>query len=71
MGLIDEATAFALQTLRPGGALVMKAFQGGETAPVIKQLKAVFAEVRHVKPKASRAESSEVYLTATGFRGRP
>ena len=47
-----------------------KAFQGGETAALLKLLKANFETVRHVKPKASRAESSELYLVATGFKGR-
>jgi len=56
--------------LKPGGAFVSKAFQGGETAGVIARLKLHFAQVKHVKPKASRAESSEVYLVATGFKGR-
>ncbi|HXQ16027.1 MAG TPA: SAM-dependent methyltransferase, partial [Caulobacteraceae bacterium] len=57
-------------TLRPGGAFVAKAFQGGETAEVIAILKRAFAEVRTIKPKASRRESSEVFLVATGFKGR-
>jgi 23S rRNA (uridine2552-2'-O)-methyltransferase len=71
VGLIEAAAEFAIETLTPGGGFVAKAFQGGETAEVIARLKAAFAEVRHVKPKASRAESSEVYLVAKGFRGRP
>ncbi len=70
VGLIEAAVDFAVERLVPGGGLVAKAFQGGETAEVIARLKASFAEVRHVKPKASRAESSEVYLVAKGFRGR-
>jgi 23S rRNA (uridine2552-2'-O)-methyltransferase len=70
VALIEAAADFAEAALRPGGALVAKAFQGGETAAVIARLKRRFAEVRHVKPKASRAESSEVYLVAEGFRGR-
>jgi 23S rRNA (uridine2552-2'-O)-methyltransferase len=69
IGLVEAAAAFALETLKPGGALVAKAFQGGETADVIAELKRSFESVRTVKPKASRAESSEVYLVATGFRG--
>jgi 23S rRNA (uridine2552-2'-O)-methyltransferase len=70
VGLIEAATEFAQTTLKPGGALVAKAFQGGETATAVAQLKRMFAEVRTVKPKASRAESSEVYLVGIGFRGR-
>jgi len=70
VGLIEAAVDFTVEVLKPGGAFVTKAFQGGETAAVLKLLKAHFTEVRHVKPKASRAGSSEVYLVATGFRGR-
>ena len=70
IGLIEAAVDFALEVLKPGGSFVTKAFQGGETAEVLKRLKAHFAEVKHVKPKASRADSSEVYLVAKGFRGR-
>ena len=69
VGLIETAADFAERTLKPGGAFVTKAFQGGEIAAVMAQLKRAFESVRTVKPKASRAESSEVYLVATGFRG--
>jgi 23S rRNA (uridine2552-2'-O)-methyltransferase len=57
--------------LTPGGAFLTKAFQGGETGALLALLKQNFTRVRHVKPKASRAESSELYLLATGFKGRP
>ncbi len=70
VGLIEVAAAFAGSALRPGGAFVTKAFQGGSSGEALSALKAAFTEVRHVKPKASRADSSEVYLVATGFRGR-
>jgi 23S rRNA (uridine2552-2'-O)-methyltransferase len=70
IGLIEAAAEFAIQVLKPGGAFVAKAFQGGETAPLMAELKRHFAEVRNLKPKASRADSSEVYLAATGFKGR-
>jgi 23S rRNA (uridine2552-2'-O)-methyltransferase len=70
VGLIEAAAAFAIEVLKPGGTLVVKAFQGGETAQVIGDLKRHFAEVKTVKPKASRAQSSEVYLVARGFKGR-
>ena len=56
--------------LKPGGDFVAKAFQGGETEDVIARLKKNFDKVVHYKPKASRADSSEVFLVATGFRGR-
>ena len=70
MGLIEAAADFAIGVLKPGGAFVAKAFQGGETSQVMLQLKLNFAEVKNLKPKASRADSSEVYLVATGFKGR-
>ena len=68
IGLVEAAADFAIQVLKPGGAYVAKAFQGGETAEVLKLLRAHFADVRHIKPKASRTESAEVYLVATGLK---
>jgi 23S rRNA (uridine2552-2'-O)-methyltransferase len=68
-GLIEAAVVFVEAHLEAGGSFVTKAFQGGETAPIITGLKTRFVKVRHVKPKASRAQSSEVYIVATGFRG--
>ena len=70
MGLIEAAADFAVSVLKPGGAFIAKAFQGGETAEVMTLLKRNFTEVRNLKPKASRSDSSEVYLVATGFKGR-
>ncbi|HEY8571159.1 RlmE family RNA methyltransferase [Phenylobacterium sp.] len=70
MGLIEAAAEFAIGVLKPGGVFVAKAFQGGETGEVIGVLKQHFAEVRNVKPKASRQDSSEVFIVATGFKGR-
>lgn len=66
VGLLELAAEFAVAHLRPGGAFVAKAFQGGATGEVLTPLKAAFDVVRHVKPKASRSDSSEVYLVATG-----
>lgn len=68
MGLIESAVDFAFVTLAPGGAFVAKAFQGGETEALLRRLKGRFASVRNVKPRSSRAESSEVYIVAKGFR---
>ena len=68
-GLIDAALDFTLECLKPGGAFVAKAFQGGETSEILARLHRHFAQVRHVKPKASRADSSEIFLVATGFKG--
>ncbi|MDB5472559.1 MAG: rRNA methyltransferase [Caulobacter sp.] len=69
VGLIELAVDFAISVLKPGGSFVAKAFQGGETADVILRLKKHFEKVQHIKPKASRADSSEVFLAATGFKG--
>ncbi|MBV8683232.1 MAG: RlmE family RNA methyltransferase [Caulobacteraceae bacterium] len=68
MALIEAAADFAGTCLKPGGAFVAKAFQGGDTGQVLESLKRRFSAVRNVKPKASRAESSEVYIVATGYR---
>jgi 23S rRNA (uridine2552-2'-O)-methyltransferase len=68
IGLVEMAADFAVQHLKPGGAFVAKTFQGGAVGDVLNDLKRSFAEVRHVKPKASRADSSEVYLVATGLK---
>jgi len=70
VGLIEAAVEFAVQVLKPGGSFIAKAFQGGETAEVIATLKRHFPEVKTVKPKASRADSSELYLVALKFKGR-
>jgi len=70
VGLIEAAVEFAIAYLKPGGTFISKAFQGGETASLLALLKANFREVRHVKPKASRAESSELYLMAREFKGK-
>jgi len=66
--LAELAAAFAGEVLAPGGYFLCKLFQGGETGELVTQLKRDFALVRHVKPQASRADSSELYVLATGFR---
>jgi 23S rRNA (uridine2552-2'-O)-methyltransferase len=55
--------------LAPGGAFLCKVFQGGTERTLLDLLKTRFASVRHVKPPASRADSAELYVLATGFRG--
>ena len=69
IALTEDALAFAQTVLRPGGAFVAKVFQGGATGDLLAALKRAFATVRHAKPAASRAESAETYVVATGFRG--
>jgi 23S rRNA (uridine2552-2'-O)-methyltransferase len=68
--LADAAADFALEHLAPGGAFVTKAFQGGLDTTLLTRLKQGFAKVSHAKPKASRAESSEVYVVALGRKAR-
>jgi 23S rRNA (uridine2552-2'-O)-methyltransferase len=70
IGLAELAVEFARQVLAPKGSFVAKVFQGGMETALLNDLKRDFATVRHVKPSASRADSSELYVLATGFRGR-
>lgn len=69
VGLVEVAAAFACDVLNPGGAFLAKVFQSGGEAELLAQLKRDFTTIRHVKPAASRQDSSERYLLATGFRG--
>jgi len=69
VGLVEIAAAFACEVLNPGGTFLAKVFQSGADAELLAQLKRDFAAVRHVKPAASRQDSSERYVLATGFRG--
>ena len=70
MALAEVAHDFARQVLRPGGTFVAKVLQGGTERSLLEQLKRDFAKVRHVKPAASRADSAEMYVVASGFRGK-
>lgn len=65
MHLVEVAADFALERLEPGGTFLAKAFQGGEVGGLLGKLKRGFGRVRNVKPSASRADSSEVYILAT------
>ena len=69
VALVELAADFACQVLRPGGAFLAKVLQGGTEGELLAGLKRDFALVRHVKPAASRADSAELYVLATGFRG--
>jgi 23S rRNA (uridine2552-2'-O)-methyltransferase len=71
MALAEAAAEFASEVLAPGGAFLCKVLQGGTETGLLALLKRNFAAVKHVKPAASRAESAELYLLATGFRGKP
>ncbi|MBN9040350.1 MAG: rRNA methyltransferase [Rhizobiales bacterium 62-47] len=69
IGLVETAAAFAAEVLNPGGTFVAKVFQSGADAELVAQLKRDYASVKHVKPAASRQDSSERYVLAMGFRG--
>lgn len=68
--LAELAADFACDVLTEGGFFVAKVLQGGTEGQLLARLKRGFATVRHVKPAASRADSAELYVLATGFRGR-
>ena len=68
MGLAEAAAAFAAEVLRPAGSFLCKVLQGGTEKALLDELKRDYASVRHVKPPASRSDSSELYVLATGFR---
>lgn len=68
---VEAALEFAEQVLTPGGAFLAKTLQSGSAQDLLARLKREFAKVRHVKPPASRAESAETYVLATGFKARP
>jgi 23S rRNA (uridine2552-2'-O)-methyltransferase len=71
MGLAEAAAHFAVDVLSPGGTFLAKVLQGGSARELLELLKRSFATVRHVKPPASRSDSAELYVLATGYRGKP
>jgi 23S rRNA (uridine2552-2'-O)-methyltransferase len=69
VALVEAAAEFAHEVLAPGGTFLAKVLQGGTEAALLGPLKRDFTIVKHVKPQASRSDSAELYLLATGFRG--
>jgi 23S rRNA (uridine2552-2'-O)-methyltransferase len=69
VALVEAAAMFAAEVLKPGGAFLAKVLQGGTEGELLAMLKRDFASVKHVKPAASRQDSAELYVLATGFRG--
>jgi len=67
--LLELALEFAGLALKPGGTLLVKAFQGSGHSQFVAELKRQFTAVAARKPAASRAESAETYLLARGFKG--
>ncbi|MGC6518134.1 MAG: RlmE family RNA methyltransferase [Candidatus Puniceispirillaceae bacterium] len=70
MALLELALDFAIDILTPGGTFLAKAFRGGAEKPLMDLLHSHFEKVRHIKPPASRQESVETYILATGFRAK-
>ena len=65
--LCEHALEFAEKVLRPGGAMVLKIFEGDMMQEFLKRVKSSFKEVKLYGPDASRASSSEIYIIARDF----
>jgi 23S rRNA (uridine2552-2'-O)-methyltransferase len=68
MALCDAALDFAKEVLKPGGTFLCKVLRGGTERELLEAMKRDFAMVRHIKPKASRTDSAELFVLASGFR---
>ena len=71
VALVEAAAEFAFDVLEPGGTFVAKVLAGGAEQGLQAILKRNFTTVANVKPPASRSDSSEKFVVAMGFRGRP
>ncbi|MCB1651252.1 MAG: RlmE family RNA methyltransferase [Alphaproteobacteria bacterium] len=69
MAVVEAAYEFACEVLKPGGTFVAKVFQGGAQNTLLADMNRHFEKTRHMKPPASRKESAEQYLIASGFKG--
>ena len=69
MALADAAWDFARLVLKPGGTFLAKVLRGGTERQLLDRMKQDFSEIRHVKPRASREDSAELFVLAQGFRG--
>lgn len=69
MNLCEMAFDFALEVLKPNGAFIAKTLQGGTENQLLLRMKQHFRVVKHLKPKASRQDSAEMYVIATGYKG--
>ena len=69
LAMVEAAVMFATEVLKPGGTFVCKVRQGGMEGQLLGQLKQRFTKATHAKPKASRSDSAETFLVATGFKG--
>jgi 23S rRNA (uridine2552-2'-O)-methyltransferase len=68
LALVEGALAFAGEVLKPGGGFLAKAFQGEGQRELEAELRRQFDRLKLIKPRASRAESREIYLLASGYR---
>ena len=69
IALCEAAAELAFDVLEEGGTFVAKVLAGGAEGSLQQELKKRFAKVANVKPPASRSDSSEKFVVATGFRG--
>jgi len=69
MALCEAAAQLAMEVLEPGGTFVAKVLAGGAETQLLNDLKKAFTKTTHFKPPASRSDSSEKFIVATGFRG--
>lgn len=70
VALVEAAAQLAFDVLEPDGTFVAKVLAGGAETEMQAMLKRNFTKVANVKPPASRSDSSEKFVVATGFRGR-
>lgn len=68
--MCELALDFAVDVLAPGGVFLAKVLKGGTENDLLDLMKKNFSTVRHAKPEASRPDSREAYVIATGFRGK-
>ena len=71
IALCEAALDFACEVLAEGGVFVAKVLRGGTEHELLARMKSRFKTVRHFKPDASRSDSAEIYVVATGFRKAP
>ena len=69
MALVELAYHFAKDVLKPDGVFIAKVIQGGTQNTLLAEVKRDFKTTKHIKPPASRKDSSETYLVASGFKG--
>ena len=71
LDIARQVLAICQAVLVPGGACLLKIFQGGEEKEILDRMRGLFTSARAFKPKASRSDSMETYYFGLGFKGRP